>query len=331
MRSSILDPLSSDTPSSVVGRSSGLNIKGAQTAGRDAGAWCAYGLPGDFPPDQRAEDGLSLCFTSAPLEAPLEILGFPELTITVAADQPLALLAVRLCDVAPTGDSLLVSRGLLNLTHRASHEHPTPLEPGERYTVTVRLNAIAHRLPAGHCWRVAVSPTYWPHAWPSPTPVTLSVFVGGSSRLDLPVRPPRADDADLAPFGPPEHAAPLAADVLRVPSRARIARHDAIRGSYEIVDQQDGGHRRFVASRLEYDYRHTDTYTICDGDPLSASQRCDWTIAIGRGEWRTRVETTSTMTADAASFHVTNTLDAYEGNTRVFAKTWSCVVPRDLV
>jgi hypothetical protein len=37
------------------------------------------------------------------------------------------------------------------------------------------------------------------------------------------------------------------------------------------------------------------------------------------------------MTADAESFHVTNTLDAYEGATRVFAKTWSCAVPRDLV
>src|SRR5207237_210585 len=108
---------------------------------------------------------------------------------------------VRLCDVAPDGSSTLVTRGLLNLAHRSSHEEPKELVPGEHYTVTVRLNAIAHAFLPGHRLRVAVSPTYWPWAWPSPAPVTLSVF---DARLDLPVRRPRADDDGLPPFGPPE-------------------------------------------------------------------------------------------------------------------------------
>ena len=67
--------------------------------------------------------------------------------------------------------------------------------------MTVRLDAIAYALPAGHRWRVAVSPTYWPWVWPSPEPVTLSLFTGGASRLTLPVRPPQPEDATLAPFG----------------------------------------------------------------------------------------------------------------------------------
>ena len=67
-----------------------LSIKGAQTAGRDAGAWCPHGLPGDYPGDQRVEDGLSLCFTSLPLGESLEFLGFPEVTLTLAADRPQA-------------------------------------------------------------------------------------------------------------------------------------------------------------------------------------------------------------------------------------------------
>ena len=37
------------------------------------------------------------------------------------------------------------------------------------------------------------------------------------------------------------------------------------------------------------------------------------------------------LPADAESFHVTNRLDAYEGQTQMFAKTWSCTIPRDLV
>ncbi|MGG7381587.1 CocE/NonD family hydrolase C-terminal non-catalytic domain-containing protein, partial [Escherichia coli] len=67
--------------------------------------------PAENPPDQRAEDGRSLCFDSEPLEEPLEILGFPEAVLTVTVDRPLALVACRLCDVAPDGSSLLVTRG----------------------------------------------------------------------------------------------------------------------------------------------------------------------------------------------------------------------------
>ena len=120
----------------------------------------------------------------------VEILGAPVVTLELAADQPQAQVCVRLCDVAPDGASLRVSYGLLNLTHRDSHEFPAPLEPGKRYRVRVQLNDIAHVFPAGHRIRVAVSTSYWPIAWPSPEPVTLTLYAGAST-LELPVRPPR--------------------------------------------------------------------------------------------------------------------------------------------
>ena len=47
-------------------------------AGLDAGSWCPYGEPADWPGDQRAMDGMSLCFTSDPLEERLEILSARE-------------------------------------------------------------------------------------------------------------------------------------------------------------------------------------------------------------------------------------------------------------
>jgi hypothetical protein len=37
------------------------------------------------------------------------------------------------------------------------------------------------------------------------------------------------------------------------------------------------------------------------------------------------------MSADAECFHVTSALDAYEGETRVFARTWAWRFPRDHV
>ena len=43
---------------------------------------------------------------------------------------PVAYLSARLCEVLPDGTSILVSRGILNLTHRESHSDPEPLVPG---------------------------------------------------------------------------------------------------------------------------------------------------------------------------------------------------------
>lgn len=308
-----------------------LAIEGDQTCGRDSGIWCPVGDPADFPADQRGEDGRSLCFTSTPLKSPMEILGFPEVTLRLASNQPLGLIAVRLNDVAPTGASTLVSRGLLNLTHRDGHEWPTPLEPGKPYTFRLLLNAIGYVLPAGHCWRLAISPTYWPHAWPSPEPVTLQVFTGENSYLKLPLRPSKQEDEVLAPFQPPESAAPLAFKAIRTGKREWMVKHDVISGQFTITDYNDHGRRQIIANGLIYDSVSKDTYTIIQDQPQSATVNCERSISLERGEWRVRVKTNSTMTGDAKAFQITNVLEGYEGNARVFTKSWSTSIPRDLV
>ncbi len=304
------------------------SIRGVQYHGLHAGNWCPFGLPGELPGDQRVEDGLALCFTSAPVADAVEILGFPEVTLTLAADQPTALVAVRLCDVAPSGTSTLVSRGLLNLTHRNGHETPEPLEPGQFYTVTIRLNAIAHSLPAGHCWRIAISPTYWPHAWPSPDVVTLKVALDDTTCLTLPTRLPRAADEALQPFAAPEISPPLAVEVLRPATVKRTISHDVITGTHELTLSTDNGRIRYPGSSHDklanshiYEDKYTVIYTISEDDLRAAQVRCTWTLGLDYGEHRTHIATVSTMTADATRFHVSNQLDAYEGQTRVFTSS----------
>ena len=203
--------------------------------------------------------------------------------------------------------------------------------PGQIYDVSLRLNVVAYALPAGHRWRLALSPTYWPHAWPSPQNVRLTLHLGAASRLELPVRPPKALDQTLSPFLPPEAAAPLAVDWLRGVSGERVFRHDTTSGRHDLVQTGDGGCRR-QRDGLEYDGRSTTTYSIAEGDPLSARICCEHALEIGRGAaWRTRVVTSSTMWADEVTFYVTNHLEAYEGESQVFERTWECSVPRDLV
>jgi putative CocE/NonD family hydrolase len=306
-----------------------LEIRGEQRAGMEAGVWCPYGGEAELPGDQRTVDGQSLTFTSQPLSTPVDILGYPRVELEVAADRPLALVAVRLCDVAPDGSSSLVSWGLLNLTHRDSHERPVRLDPGRRYRVQVRLNAVGHRILAGHCWRVGVSPTYWPHAWPSPEPVTLSLFTGATSCLVLPVRASRPEDTALPPFGEAEWSALVPVETVRAPSRARFTQHDLLSGLSELVYRLDSGRERFVGNGLEHEESHTDRHTIVRGDPLSATVECEWDIRIGRGDWQTRIAASSKLTADQDRFLVTCALEAYEGEVRVYATTRAFAVPRD--
>jgi putative CocE/NonD family hydrolase len=300
--------------------------------GAYAGIWCPHGWAQDLPSDQREEDELSVTFTSEPLDERIELLGRPQVRLDLAVDQPVAFVVARLCDVAPDGTSTLISRGALNLTHRDGHEEPSPMVPGERTRVTIDLNALGQAVPAGHRLRVALSTAYWPWFWPSPEQTTLSVFTGEGSALELPIRPPQDGDADLAPFEPPEQAPGLESVVLEAePVFRRIVREPAA-GTIVTESNGDGNERvHYPDSGLDVSWRYLDRATIHETQPLSAHLRCERMFGLTRGDWRVRVETVSTMTSDAEAFHVDDRLEAYEGDRRVFVKTWSRAFRRDLV
>ena len=308
-----------------------LAFTGLQTAGTDAGSWCPYGESADWPGDQRAMDGMSLTFTSEPLPERLEILGFPDVELELASDRPSALVCVRLCEVFPDGTSALVTRAVQNLTHRESDEHPTALVPGERFSVRVRLDAIAHAFAPGSRIRVGISPTYWPFAWPSPEPVTLTLHTGTGSALVLPVRAPQPSDAELPAFGEPEESARLPVETLATGPAGRTLSRDLSTGRVDLSFDWNVGGRARLPNGLEISDVNTTTFSIVEGDPLSARATCRTVGTVGRGEWQTRSEAESVMTCDAGHFHVTVTQRAFEGEACAFAKTWTFTFPRDLV
>jgi uncharacterized protein len=308
-----------------------LWILGSESVAADPGPWCGHGGPIDYPADQRADDGVSLTFETAPLAETLEIVGFPLLRLVFACDRSRALVAVRLCDVWPDGASTLISRGLRNLTHRLSDEEPSPLEPGRRYTADVQLNSIAYAVPAGHRLRLAISPTYWPWAWPSPEPVTLTVITGFGSSLDLPVRTATGiDEAPPPHFREPEAATEPAKVPLGGGGEQRSMVRDAGNGlTRVVVERVNVPPFELLSSGLRYHEKNRDTYQIVEGEPLSAFTVSEREIAISRGGWRTRVETQSTLSATADDFMVTNSVNAYEDEVRVYSKSWCRSLPRD--
>ncbi len=301
----------------------------SQTVGLNAGVWFPMGAAGEFPGDQRSADSGSLCFTSEAFYDGMEILGNPEATVMLSADQTEALLAARLCDIAPDGSSLLVSWGLLNLTHRNGHENPEALDPGEKFTVKVQLNACAHALKSGHRWRLSLSSAYFPHAWPSSKITKLKIFPGIETYLNLPFRKIPQEDTQLAEFLEPECSQPLATEEIRTASRKRTIEHEVIEDSFTLTHRVDNGRFRFVEDGLETEDLSCDSLSLNEDKPLSLKVCCERTAGIGRGDWQTRVEASGTMTATSENFHVTSRLEVFEGDQRFFFRTWDFKVPRE--
>jgi predicted acyl esterase len=310
-----------------------LEHRSSQAPASDRGNWCPGGWAlgaVDLAGDQRIEDAQDLRFTTAPLVEPLELLGFPRLQVRVTADRPQALLMARMCDVAPDGSSTLISRGVLNLTHRAGNEDPAPLAPGEPYDVQVVLGSVGYRLAAGHRLRVALATTYWPWVWPSPEIVTLSVHIGDRSRLDLPVRAPTSAELPPVTFSGPESAAPLQTEAVGASNPGeREIRRDVAGGTVEVIDHLAGGAQCLSRSGLTHAETGTTVFSIGDERPLSARIDCNRSFRLTRGDWDASTSVTSTMSSTATQFHVTTLLEASEHGCRIFAKTWSFSVARD--
>ncbi len=306
-----------------------LEIQSPLSVGQFAGKWCSYSATPDLPADQREEDGGSLFWQTPPLAEPLEVLGTPVAELTVESNRPVAMVAVRLSDIAPDGKATRVSYGLLNLTHRRSHEHPEPLEPGRRERVEVPLNAIGHAFAAGHRVRLSLSTSLWPLAWPPPEPVRLTLHTGASA-LHLPVRPPREADEEIV-FEAPE-AAPKPALTQLQPGEANWTLHRDLehsRSTLEVI--HDRGEWRLEEIDLIFANRAEERYSTCADDFSSARGETVWTRHWQRGDWKPSLIARTEMTCTPDSFRIHAALDACLAGRRIFAKTWNEVIPRHLV
>ncbi len=304
-----------------------VTIQSPLSVGLFAGKWySSVGAP-DFPYDQREEDGGSLVFESPPLEEEMEILGQPVLEVTLSADQPVAMVAVRLSDMAPDDKCTRVTFGLFNLCHRNGHDRPEHLTPGEPFQVRIPLNHIAQSFPAGHRIRLGLSTSYWPLAWPPPRPVRLTVHPVDSALL-LPVRPRRDDDdRALRPFGVPEGAEPSHRTIVKGPQYDwRIIRNLGPEESTLHVVNDDGIYR--LEMGLEVEKRREEWYRFRGYDFGSLEGEVHGVRGLSRPGWSVRTETRTVLSSTAREFKIHATLDAFEGGRRIFTRIWNESVDR---
>ncbi len=307
-----------------------------QTLGVRGGEWCGFGADGEAPRDQRADDGGSLVFDSDTLKQPMELFGAPVLKLRVKSNRPVAFLIARLGDVSPDGASTRISYGILNLCHRDSHENPEPLEPGRWYDIRLQLDDLAQIVPDGNHLRLSLSTSYWPMIWPPPEPVALNVETG-SGTLDLPLRPPRAEDAELPAFEAPAASPTVGPKKLRPLPMRRSIEIDLAANEWIYTLYGDGGEfggaslTRIEEIGLDIGYTLMKRYRIIENDPLSAETELIQSATMQRDDWSVRIECRMRMTSTAKAFQFTGDLQAFEGAQPFGARQWSMAIPRQLL
>ncbi|MCI3133531.1 CocE/NonD family hydrolase, partial [Phenylobacterium aquaticum] len=278
----------------------------------------------DRPPiDQGLDDARSLTFDSPPLTEDLEILGYPSFRVRVAADVPVAKLAVRLTEVTPDGRSWLVSYGLKNLTHRTSDTDPAPLAPGRAYDLDIPLMMVGHRFRKGSRIRVAISENLWPLAWPSPRIATLSLALDRSS-LSLPVRPP---ETAPAPFPIPiRHAPADTATPVPEVTTAPIAP-----GHYRIELNTPPAPFTWPDIQTTTARGHWETVEFIEGQPNSGLWRQKVTSSWSRDAWDCAVTAVIELRSTETEFLLTESLSATQSGKVIFERSEDARISRNFV
>jgi putative CocE/NonD family hydrolase len=290
-------------------------IETPQHCGLFAGEWCPLDGGGDAPEfqaDQRQDDALSLTFDSAVLETALQVTGKPEFCATLSLQSDKSLLAARLCEVAPDGTSARVTFGLLRV-HR-----PRECAPGERFSISLSLKAVAYRFSPGCRVRLALSTAYWPMAWAEPEPGGLKLWTKGAV-LSLPTLPARARFQPPA-FEGPRSAAPIAHEVLDPGSNSRNIVWDAKSGEAQL--QIRTRRRTLRLGGLTFGGSSEETASILPDQAASARVVMRRSQFMSRPGWSIRLSSTTEFSWSDGALRMNVSFDAFEGDELVCHKAW---------
>ncbi len=305
-----------------------VTICSPQDCGASAGEYFPFAFNDELPDEQSHDDQRSACFTSDPLTSGFDIVGAPTMSLSLIPDSTNALIAVRLLDVLPDGQSALITYGVLNLTHIHSHEYPNALLPGHKIDFEITLDQIAYQIPAGHKLRIALSNAYWPTLWPSPTQSTLKLTAG---TLALPVRKSSNNREDEIQFEAPEGAAHWQPLEQRAASYHRETTTDPASGVTTTAVICDFGENQDTEHGLISGEKMQEHWSIHPNDPLSARVDTSWEQIGGRENAMWKTDVISSMHSDETTFYFEAELTASLNGTIYFSKSFKDKVQRDLV
>ncbi len=241
----------------------------------------------------------------------------------------IATLAARLIDVAPDGSAALVTKGVLNLTHRESHTQPTPLVPGQRYQVAVELDATGWIFIPGHRIRLSLAGADFPNSWPSPLPHSTSISCGGAhpARLSLPALAAQEPPLPAPQLRPPEPFEPLVQSYAN-PAVWRVT-HDHIAGTAEVLMSTAG--RTRLADGTTIDSYRDGVAIASQRDPARASMRGVNRITLTWPDRTIEASARGQIESTADTLHVTIQLAITIDGLPYHSRHWARSIPRRLL
>jgi putative CocE/NonD family hydrolase len=284
---------------------------------------------GDVAHDQRGTDAFSLVYDSGPLEADLEIMGFPRAILTVAANATRANWIARLSDVAPDGTVTQVTGAAMNGTHRDSARNPRAIVPGEPFELDIEMHFTSWVFPKGHRIRLAVNNAMWPMLWPTPDLMTTQLQLG-TSRLALPVVPfePRPVPDFLPPAKDPVFAGVESIDGGTTSGYGEISSVDRNPQNGTVVAKATNGSGTRYPWGTEKSFE-TIRYEINDKAPADArvtgTHRLEVELPGRTLVWDAEL----TFRSDRDNFFYSYRRRLTENGKPVREKTWNQTIPRD--
>ena len=298
------------------------------TVGTTFGMFSA-GSPLVTPVDQRLEEAFSYSWQSAPLTEALEILGHPQLTLYVAVSTDIATVSARLIDVAPDGAAALISKGVLNLTHRQSHSAPAPVTPGEIYEIEMALDATCWHFAPGHRIQVSLAGADFPNTWPSPKPHTGEFHFGGQhpARIQLPLLGPVIEGEAEPSFQTPASFTPLVTSFAN--RQVFSTTRDNISGAVSVTVGTGG--RTRVSDSVEVTSYAEGVATVFENDPAHATitgvqqKTLHWPQRVIDTIARAQIESTET------TFNINIQLEITMNGSLFHQRRWLRSIPRNLL
>jgi len=129
------------------------------------GAVNSLGMLDDVGPlDQRQIETREdvLCYTTLPLEQPVEVTGPIELVLHVSSSARDTDFTGKLVDVHPDGRAEILTDGILRARYRQSLSSSVLMEPGQVYELRIDLEATSNVFLTGHRIRLEVSSSNFP-------------------------------------------------------------------------------------------------------------------------------------------------------------------------
>jgi putative CocE/NonD family hydrolase len=301
------------------------DLKYVPSVGLEAGFWW-----GDFTADQRPIDAYSLVYDSAPLPKDTAILGWPRVILQASTSAPLADWFARLSDVAPDGTVTMITGAGQSGAQLKSVSNPMNLTPGQAYQIPIELHVTSWVFPAGHIIRLAISNALWPMIWPTPYPMTTSLYLGGTdtSRLELPIVPSESSSRPRYPAIEP--APPMPEHVTSKgdtwPPQDWTVTRDLMTGTTRVL-WSGNDESQFPWGRMK-DHEQM-SYEVADSKPETSKVHGEGSTTVELPNRALVWSVVLDIRSDAKNFYYHFERHLTENGKEIRAKAWDDTIPRD--